>query len=141
MKKLIVVLFLGLSLVSINVSAQTNLSLKELEQKALSCILRAQQVTDHANKLMTAKPDRHSAEIFVDLYLQASRLYGDASRLLKAIGPGYVRQDTVDQFAQAETECLRVIDEVQRLLNRGELVTVPPQGFSELLRKIKELSR
>lgn len=141
MKKIIVFLFLGLLLVSTTVSAQTTLSLKELEQKALSNILRAQQVTDHANRLMSAKPDRQSAEVFVDLYLQASRLYGDASRLLKAIGPGYVRQETVDQFAQAETECLRVIDEVQRLLNRGEVVAVPPQGFSEFLRRLKELSR
>jgi CHASE3 domain sensor protein len=141
MNKKIVFLFLMCCLFSTTLRAQTSLSLKELEQTALAYIVRAQQVVDHANRLMSAKPDRQSAEMFVDLYLQASRLYGDASRLLKAIGPGYVRQDTVDQFAQAETECLLVIDEVQRLLNRGELVAVPPEGFSELLRKIKELSR
>lgn len=119
--------------------AQHDRSLQALEQRAFSYIVKAQQSITYANALIQLKPDRESAEIFADLYLQAAQLFGDASRLLKAIGPFYVHQNIVDQFAEAERNCLNIVGETRRLINQGEIIRTSDNQVRELMKKIEEL--
>lgn len=119
--------------------AQQERSVKELEQIAFSYIVKAQQATTYANALIRLRPDRESAHIFVDLYLQAAQLFGDASRLLKTIGPYYVDQDIVDKFSEAELNCLNIAGEARRVINQGEIVRTSDRQIQKLIKKIEEL--
>jgi len=119
--------------------AQYERSPKVLEQRALGYIQRADQLVVYAHKLMELRPNKENAEVFVELYLQASRLYGDAARLLKAIGPFYVQQFIIDKFAKAEMDCLKTVDEVRRMINKGEIVKVSDWEIKRLLNEIREI--
>ena len=113
----------------------------ELQQQAMQNIVRAEKITAYANALMEAKPDRQIAEVFLTLYLEAAQLYGDAARLLKALGSGYVRQEIIDQFAQAEHNCLQNVDEVRRMLNQGEITRVPSHDMKYLMQQLEEATK
>lgn len=132
-------LVLGIVLALVGVGGAEQ-SVDALQSQAFANIARAKDVITYAQKLFESAPSRGSAEQCVELYLQAAHLYGNASRLLKAIGPVYVPQGVVDEFAHAELSCLRTVDELRRLLNKGEIVSANKENLWMLLKKIKEMS-
>ncbi|HOD12582.1 MAG TPA: hypothetical protein PKO44_05775 [Candidatus Omnitrophota bacterium] len=118
-----------------------DLSVDDLQAQAFANIKRAQQVVMYAQKIMEVAPTRQGAEQCVELYLEAAQLYGHASRLLKAIGPSYVPQEVVDEFAKGERSCLKVVEELRRVLNRGEVVGKEKDAFMAFLKMMKEMSK
>ncbi len=112
----------------------------QLQTRAFNNIKRAQIVVAHAKKLLEIKPDRQSAEICVDLYLEAAKLYGDAARLLKSVGPSYVSQEIVDEFLTAERNYLKVVDHLRRSLNEGEIISNKKDSIESILQELKEKS-
>ncbi len=118
-----------------------DLSVDDLQAQAFSNIKRAQQVVAYAQKIMEVAPTRQGAEQCVALYLEAAQLYGHASRLLKAIGPRYVPQAVVDEFAKGERNCLKIVEELRRVLNRGEVVGKEKDAFMAFLKMMKEMSK
>ena len=138
LKKLFFVL--GLSLIcAVSVVAENNLG--ELQVKAFNNIQRAQKVVAYARKLMEVRPNRQSVRACENLYLEAAKLYGDAARLLKAVGPTYVSQSIVDEFARAERNYLDIVDKIRRSLNQGEIISTKKDTFESLLNELKELSQ
>ncbi|MDD3374685.1 MAG: hypothetical protein PHY73_03050 [Candidatus Omnitrophica bacterium] len=132
--------FLGILFICAGVAFAEN-NLNELQIRAFNNIQRAQQVVAYAQKLMEVRPDRQSAEACVDLYLEAAKLYGDAARLLKVVGPPYVLQSVVDEFAKGEQNYLDIVDKIRRSLNQGEIVSPKKDTFESLLNELKELSQ
>ena len=137
-KKIIFILGFFLMFPGITV-AENNLN--ELQVKAFDNIQRAKYVVAYAQKLIEVKPDRQSAQICVDLYLEVAKLYGNAARLLKAVGPPYVMQNIIDEFSTAERNYLNVVDKIRRSLNQGKLVSPKKDTFESLLKELKEISR
>ncbi|MDP8263966.1 MAG: hypothetical protein P9M12_00610 [Candidatus Aceula lacicola] len=135
-----IVFILGFSLMC-TASAVAENNLDELQLKAFSNIQKAQHAVAYAQDLMKVKPDRQSAQMCVNLYLEAAKLYGDAARLLKAVGPTYVSQDVVDEFARAERNYLNIVDTIRRSLNQGEIVSTKKDTFESLLNELKEISQ
>lgn len=116
-------------------------SVDELQAQAFANITRAQQVIAYAQKIIEASPTREGAQRCVELYIEAAQLYGHASRLLKAIGPRYVPQHVVDEFSQGERNCLKVVEEFRRLLNKGEVVGKEKDAWLAFLRIMREMSK
>ncbi|MDP8265365.1 MAG: hypothetical protein P9M07_00285 [Candidatus Aceula meridiana] len=139
MSKKILIVFLICTIFSPSAFAQYGRSPKVLETRAFTYVQRADQLLSYAHKIMELRPDKESAEIFVELYLQASRLYGDAARLLRAIGPFYIQQSVIDKFAKAELDCLKTVDEARRMVNKGEIVKVSDWEIKKLLNEIREI--
>ncbi len=115
-------------------------SVEELKAQAFANIQRAQEVVTFAEKIIKMKPGREGAEKCVTLYLEAALLYGDASRLFKAMGPTYVPQDIIDNFAQGERNCLNTVDQIRRMLNKGEIVPTKKYTIQPVLKELKEMT-
>jgi len=123
------------------VSWGADLSVDELQTQAFANIKRAQQVIAYAQKIIEVAPTREGAQRCVELYIEAAQLYGHASRLLKAIGPTYVPQNIVDEFSKGERHCLKVVEELRRVLNKGEVVGKEKDAFMAFLKIMREMSQ
>lgn len=115
-------------------------NINQLQARAFSNIKKAQVVVAHAQKLMKVKPDRKSAEICTELYLEAAKLYGDAARLLKSAGPNYASQGIVDEFLTAERNYLKIAEHLRRSLNEGEIISSKKDSIKSILQELKERS-
>jgi hypothetical protein len=115
-------------------------SVDALQNQAFANIKRAKQVVAYAQRLIEVSSTRETAQRCVELYLEAAHLYGNAARLFRAMGPVYVPQEIVDEFAKAELSCLQTVDEIRRLLNKGEIVSTNKETMQSLLKKLKEMS-
>lgn len=116
-------------------------SVDVLQAQAFANITRAQQVITYAQKIIETAPTREGAQHCVELYIEAAQLYGNAARLLKAVGPRYVPQKVVDEFAQGERNCLKVVEELRRVLNQGEVVGKEKDALMAFLKIMRELSK
>ncbi len=115
-------------------------SVDDLKNQAFANITRARHIIAYAQKLIETSPSRQAAEHCVQLYLEAAQLYGNAARLLRAMGSNYVPQGIIDEFAKGEKNCLKIVDDIRRFLNRGEIVGTHKDTMQSLLKKLKETS-
>jgi len=134
---MILIVFFGFFMTSVGFAEQ---SVDDLQKQAFANIVRANEVVAYARKLMQSSPTRESAESCVKLYLEAALLYGNASRFFKAMGPNYVSQEIVDQFFLAERVSLKVVDEIRRELNKGQIISSNRDTMESLLKRLKEMS-
>ncbi len=137
------VMILGVFLWAIFSSARlgrAQQSVDGLQGQALANIDRANQIITYVGKMMEVSPTRESAERCVDLFLEAALLYGNAARFFKAMGPNYVPQDVVDRFSTKERECLKVVDDMRRQLNKGQVVGNNKETIQSLMQKLQEMS-